>query len=189
MLDTVLEFFKDELNTFIGARMGSDSVTVKLTRIVDENGKYAFPEESLGLSLVNIEEERVFKDQLPSHTLVNGQHVLQQPELKLNLHALVAANFKLYGEGLKFLSCVLTYFQAHAAFSPEQYPALDPRVGKLAVELQSLSYEQLNQMWAYIGGKHLPSVVYRIRVVVVQDLELQGVGPPLVEINADLHGR
>ena len=189
MLDTALEFFRDELNSFIAARVGSDSVQVKLTRIVDENGKYGFSEESVGLSLVNLEEERTLRTQLPTHATVGGQHVVREPELKLNLYVLLAANFKLYNEALKFLGCVMTYFQAHTAFTPEQYPGLDPRLQRLTVELQSLSYEQLNQMWAFIGAKQLPSVVYRIRVVALQDLTLSGVQPPLSAVTISMGSR
>ena len=29
----------------------------------------------------------------------------------------------------------------------------------------------MNQMWACLGAKHLPSVVYRLRMVVLQDQE------------------
>ena len=34
----------------------------------------------------------------------------------------------------------------------------------MVIELQ-----RLNQIWAFIGGKQLPSVVYRIGMVVLQD--------------------
>lgn len=189
MLDLALEFLRSELNAFLAARMGPSTVEARLSRVVDENGKYAFPEDSLGISLVNLEEERVLRAQLPSHAFVGGQHVVREPELKLNLYVLVAANFKLYDQGLKYLSCVLTYFQAHASFTPERYPGLDPRVEKLTAELQSLNYEQLNQMWAYIGGKQLPSVVYRVRMVAIQDLEVSEVRPPLTAVTLSTGSR
>lgn len=186
MLDVALEFFKNELSAFLAARLGPSSVEVVLSRVVDENGKYALPEDSLGISLVNLEEERTFRAQLPSHSLVAGQHVVREPELKLNLFVLLAAHFKHYDQGLKHLSCALTYFQANSAFTPEQYPGLDPRIEKLTAELQSLNYEQLNQMWAYIGAKQLPSVVYRVRLVTLQDLELSAVQPPLTAVAVSL---
>lgn len=189
MLDIALQFLRDELNTYIRARTGSDTVEVKMSRIVDETGKYAFTEETLGMALINIEEERTMKAHLPEYAYRNGQHVVMEPELKLNLHILCAANLKQYDVALKYISYILTYFQSHPSFTPEQYPALDVRIGKLIVELQSLGFEQLNQIWAFIGGKHLPSVIYRVRLIVLQDEVRSFVQPPLTVINADIRSR
>lgn len=36
------------------------------------------------------------------------------------------------------------------------------------MELVSLSMEQLNQMWSYLGSKYMPSVLYKMRLCAVQ---------------------
>lgn len=189
MLDVALDFLRDELVSYIAARTGSDRVPVKLTRIVEDTGKYAFAPDAVALTLINVEEERTVRAQLPTHSYTNGQHVVQEPELKLNLYALVAAHFRVYEEGLKYLSYVMTYFQSHPYFTAAQYPGLDPSIEKLVVELQSLGYEQLNQVWGFVGGKQLPSAVYRIRMVVLQDRTPAGIRPPLTAIDTTLTGR
>lgn len=187
MLDIALGFLRDELNAYLASRSGSDAIKAKLTRIMDETtGKYAFGQELIGVSLLQLEEERVFRAQLPSHTVVNGQQVVQEPELKLNLTVVFAANFKQYDEGLKFLSYVLAFFQSHGAFTPAEYPGLDTRIEKLTVELQSLTYEQLNQVWGFIGGKQLPAAFYKVRMVVVQDAQPVAVQPPVTVISTRL---
>lgn len=183
MLDIALGFLRDELNSYIAARTGSDAAVVKLTRLVDESsGKYGFEHDLIGLSLIRIEEERVLRSQLPSQTMVNGKQVVQEPELKLNLTVVLAANFKQYDAGLKFLSFVFFFFQSHSVFTPTANPGLDPRIEKLTVELQTLSYEQLNQVWGFIGGKQLPSAFYKLRMVIVQDVEQVAVQPPVTTI-------
>ena len=83
----------------------------------------------------------------------------------------------------------MTFFQAHPIFLAERYPGLDPRISRLGADLYSLGFEQLNQIWAFIGGKQLPSVVYRFRLVPLQDVEPSTVGPPIVEIDMSLAGR
>jgi hypothetical protein len=100
-----------------------------------------------------------------------------------------AANFQKYDVALKYLSLVLTYFQSHPAFTTDNQPALDPRIGKLTVELQSLTYEQLNQIWAFIGGKLLPSIVYKVRMVALQDETPKAVQPPITQIKSDIRSR
>ncbi|MEG3437621.1 DUF4255 domain-containing protein [Pannus brasiliensis CCIBt3594] len=188
MLDVVLKFFKDELNTYLLARTSSDLVKVEMRKLVDDSGKLpSDSNDSILASIVNIEEDRVFKSQLPEHLYTNGKHIVLEPELKLNLYVMFAANFGQYDRALKYLSHVLTYFQARSSFTSDEYPALDPRVEKLTTELQSLTYEQLNQIWAFIGGKYLPSVIYKIRVVALQDEAPKIVRPAIEEIATNLH--
>jgi len=191
MLDVAMGFLKDQLQAFLVARTGGgpDARAVNLTQLVNDQGRYALAQDTLGLSLINIEEERVFRAQLPSYTLVDGRQVMQEPEVKLNLHVLVAANFRVYDEALRYLSLVLAFFQSHPAFTADAFPSLDARIGKLTAELHSLSYEQLNQMWAFVGGKQLPSLVYKIRLVVVQDQQIAGVQLPVSGITQAVGGR
>lgn len=189
MLDVAIGFLKDELNTYLVTRTGSDTVKTNLSKVVDEAGKYAFDIDSICCSIINIEEERILKSHLHDYTTVNGQHVILEPELRLNLHVLFAANFTHYDQALKYISYVMTYFQAHPVFTSNQCPGLDPGIGKLTAELLSLTYEQLNQMWAFIGGKQLPSVVYKVRMVTLQDEAQTAVQPPLTSIRTTIQGR
>jgi hypothetical protein len=187
MLDIALKFIIDELNTYLNTKTGVVSTEIiQLSKLVDEVGKYAFDEGTVAATIINIEEERIFKAQLPEYTYVKGQHVVMEPELKLNLHIVFAANFKLYDQALKYISYILSYFQSHSSFTSEEYPALDPRIQKFNVELQSLNYEQLNQVWGFIGGKQLPSVFYKARLITLQDDAQTTVKPPIIEINANL---
>jgi hypothetical protein len=163
------------------ARTGAETGLAKLTRLVDDAGKYAFT-DNVGMALLQVEEDRTFRTQLPTVTNVAGQQVTREPDLKLDLHVMFAANFKQYDEGLKYLSLVMTFFQSHSTFGAARYPALDPRIERLNVELESLSYEQLNQVWAFIGGKQTASAVYRVRLVILQDEEPRGVQLPITEV-------
>lgn len=186
MLDVALNFLTAELNSYLvarGARKAADEIgKVELGRLVDDAGKWAIKDDSVGVSLIHIEEDRILKSHLPETILSGGRHVVLEPRLKLNLHILFAAKFQKYDEALRSLSFVLTYFQSHPSFTPDNYPGLDARIERLTVELQSLGYEQINQIWAFIGGKHLPSAIYKVRMVALQDTAPSGVEQPLTEI-------
>lgn len=187
MIDVALKFLVAELNAFLFARTGAAGTAV-LSRVVDDAGKIAIPGASIGVALVNVEEERVLKSHLPSTVLIDGRQVLLQPELKLNLTIIVAANFGKYEDALRQLSWVLTFFQAHPGFTRDRFPALDPRIERFTVELYSLTFDQLNQLWSCNGGRQLPSVVYRLRLVAVQDVEPASIQPPVTEISTAVHG-
>ncbi len=189
MLDVAIEFLKDELNTYLLARTGSDAVEVTLSPVVDESGKYAFDDGRICATVINIEEEAIFKAQTPEYIYQNGQHIVLPPPLKLNVSLMFAANFKLYDQGLKFISYLLSYFQAHPVFAPDAFPALDARIEKLSIELQSLNYEQLNQVWAFIGGKQLPSVIYKLRMVILQADIQTAIQKPILEIQTTLQDK
>ena len=58
----------------------------------------------------------------------------------------------------------------------------DPRrteIERLVVELYSLNLEQQNHLWGYLGGKYLPSVVYKVRLVRIQEDAVRGEARPI----------
>lgn len=189
MLDAALSFLVKELNGYLRARTGESFGEAQLSRPVDDTGRWVIPDNRIGVALVNVEEERILKAQLPETAYVDGRHVVLEPRLKLSLHVLFAAQFTQYEQSLRYLAHVLTFFQAHPRFTRDEHPALDPGIEQLVPELQSLGYEQLNQLWAFIGGKQLPSIVYRLRLVTLQDLQPISIGPPITRIQAALAGR
>ena len=189
MLDIAVKFLATELNTFLTARGAVDSSgtgSAVLTRIVADTGVWEVPTDQVGVALVNVEEERATRPQLPQSVYSDGGQVLLEPELRVNLHLLFAANFHNYEAGLRQISHVLTFFQARPLFTRERYPGLDARIERLGVDLLSLTYEQLNQLWAFVGAKQLPSAVYRARLVALQDREPAAIHPPITEVNAEV---
>ena len=189
MLDVTLKFIAKELNAYLLSRTGASFGAVEVGRLVDDTGKWAVKEDHIGAALVNVEEERTLKSQLPETVFLNGSHRVLEPTLRLNLHVMFAASFQRYDHALHYLAHVLTFFQAHPSFNQERYPDLDPGIEKLNVELLSLGYEQLNQLWAFIGGKHLPSAVYKVRLVALQDVEPTAIQPPVLSVDARVHSR
>ena len=135
MLDVALNFLTAELNSYLlarGARKATDEVgKAEVGRLVDDAGKWAIPDDHIGVTLVHVEEERVLRDQLPETVLSGGRQVVLPPKLKLNLHVLFAAKFQKYDESLRALSSVLTLFQARPTFTQDAYPALEPRIASL----------------------------------------------------------
>lgn len=182
MLDTVLGFFAAEINAYLRARTGITGNVVTVSGLVDETGKYVVEDDRIAITIINIQEETALKQQLPEFTYSNGRHAVLEPALKLNLSIMFAARFTVYEQALKYISHILTFFQGRPVFTPETYPGLGNGIERLSADLQTLSYDELNQIWAFIGAKHLPSIVYRVRLVSVQDQAQTKVQPPLTII-------
>ncbi len=67
-------------------------------------------------------------------------------------------------------------------FTPFTHPSLDPGIEKLVFELYNLSFEQLNQVWGMLGGKYYPSVLYKMRVISIDEMSIEAEGEPIKEI-------
>ncbi len=171
MIDKALNLLLKNINSYLGSifLLGtSEADKVVLTNISKDNGSIAIPADSLGLTLVNIEEERVVKSQIASK-VTNGNSSHVNPEIKLNLYIMICTNFNDYKSGLAYLSGVIRYFQGRNVFTPENSPGLDPLIKKLIVELYSLNFEQQNHLWGAIGAKYLPSVLYKVRLITIKE--------------------
>ncbi|MEL6639444.1 MAG: DUF4255 domain-containing protein [Bacteroidota bacterium] len=195
MIHHALRFVTESLNTYLNQQAGNITTPSRMVHLtnVAAGDSISIPDRSIGVSLVNIEEERVFKEQ--RSTVINeyGRAEIRNPELKLNLYVLVSANFTRedgdttedYIEGLKQLSQVIEFFQGKNVFTNENSPylaSLDPSIQKLIVEFYSHSFEQMYNFWSVLGGNYLPSVLYRVRLLTVQKREVLGSNNPIEKI-------
>lgn len=175
MLDQTLKFLTDEVNQFLvlqpGLIVGDMSlVMAAASRIFDTDpGNVETPLTNKAIvSLVNLEEDRLGRQQEAVTKTLNGV-VYANPPVKLNLYVLFVMNQKSHEQALRWLSCIIRFFQHQPVFTPQSHPALNPAITQLNVEMVSLSFEQTNQLWSTLGGKYLPSVLYKIRQVVIDE--------------------
>ncbi|WP_158289040.1 DUF4255 domain-containing protein [Rubrivivax albus] len=189
MIDTALQFLADEANAHLLRRTGSELGAVTPGTVVDDAGRWTGPMDTTRLLMFQVEEERALRSQLPERTLVGGREVSLPPPLRLNLVLLFAGRFQQYGTAMRTLSHLMAFFQARPVFSAAESPDLPPGVERLTMELLSWGPEQVSQMWSAIGARQLPSVLYRLRMVVLQDSEPQGTGLPITVIQASVGGR
>ncbi|RVT48946.1 DUF4255 domain-containing protein [Rubrivivax albus] len=189
VIDTALQFLADEANAHLLRRTGSELGAVTPGTVVDDAGRWTGPMDTTRLLMFQVEEERALRSQLPERTLVGGREVSLPPPLRLNLVLLFAGRFQQYGTAMRTLSHLMAFFQARPVFSAAESPDLPPGVERLTMELLSWGPEQVSQMWSAIGARQLPSVLYRLRMVVLQDSEPQGTGLPITVIQASVGGR
>ena len=201
MIHTSLAFLTQQINEYLKLKTDdSETERIFLTSVATESAGLVIPDSSLGLSLINIEEERHLKDQ--TTTVLNKMGLTEHinPEINLNLYILISANFQDtqdpnptedYVEGLKQLSYVISFFQSKNVFTPDNSPVMtntDPALRKLVVELYSYSFEQLYNFWSVVGAKYLPSVLYRVRVIRFQEQAVKSTALPVEKIGINSHG-
>ena len=135
------------------------------------------------LSLVNIMEESTMKN-ASAYQMNNGRPELANPPAFLNLFLLFTANFNnppgnngdsvAYNNSITRLSQVIEFFQSKRVFtvqnSPDPNIVQDPDLQDLrvAMDLYSMTFEQVNHLWGSLGGKQAPFVMYKAWITPVK---------------------
>jgi len=175
MIDKALHFLAEEINQYLKTKLSfaGDKIILENISKLAENGGNGATANKIILSLVNIEEDRIFKSPENYIKTDDNKVVYKNPAVPVNMYCVFAYNHSdtdneaanHYEEGLMFISYVIRFFQHRSVFTTANSPALDPGIEKLLAELHSLGFEQLNHLWAILGGKYLPSVMYKFRLV------------------------
>ncbi|MEP7236216.1 MAG: DUF4255 domain-containing protein [Ferruginibacter sp.] len=173
MIHETLKFLSEEVNKYLSLKMGVlaeprlkiGNVSLALDNTL--TGENSLASKAI-LSLVNVEEDKVAKQQ-ENYSRSDSSTVYKSPPLYLNLYVLFSINKPEYDDCLKWLGHIMQFFQHQQVFTPITHPNLDPKIPRIVVDLFSLNFEQVNHLWSTLGGKYMPSVMYKIRQVSVDE--------------------
>jgi hypothetical protein len=153
----------------------ADNVVVSNIAFADnENGRTPPVSDKLVLTLIKTEEEFALKNQ-PAHRRnpVTGSLEYVNPPAFLNLYVLATANNRNYDNAMLFLSRMIGFFQYKRVFT-EQNSAIPPDASfpisrfNFNINMVSPSFEQINHIWGVLGGKQLPSTLYKLQLVEIE---------------------
>ncbi|OVE80886.1 hypothetical protein BVY04_04650 [bacterium M21] len=147
-------------------RAGSSEALLKLCPVVDETGRVAIPLNTIGMSMVNVEQERVTNGGV--RTMRVDNKVSYKPaDLRLYVDVLFTANFAKnnYEDGLSILSDIIIFFQENSVFTRNNTPNLPAGQDRLIMSLSCLTMDQQFHFWSVFGGNYLPSVIYKLSLV------------------------
>jgi hypothetical protein len=168
-----LKFLSEEVNKYLSLKMGMlAEPRLKIGNVSLALDNTLVGDNSLAgkaiLSLVNVEEDKVAKQQ-ENYSRTDSSTVYKSPPLYLNMYILFSINKPEYDDCLKWLGHIMQFFQHQQVFTPVTHPNLDPKIPRIVVDLFSLNFEQVNHLWSTLGGKYMPSVLYKIRQVSVDE--------------------
>lgn len=196
MINTSLNFLNAALNNFITLKdplnsAGSLVNAVVLDNIVNQKNELLHSgSDFVFMTLVNTEEETVCKSQLPYFKTPDDKLTVLNPDIKLNLYIQFAAfsdnttgGQSAYSRALKLLDQVVFFFQYRNVFQGSHYPLLQAGgIDKLIIEPVSLTFEQLNHLWATLGAKYMPSVIYKCRTLTFRETVVSTEVPLITEL-------
>ena len=171
MIDKAMNFIVGEINNLLSTRFQNNENLAVLSSLANPDG--SLPpgiENKIVLSLINVEREASANgSSWPMRQLQEG-FARVSPPLGLNLLVLVTASFSSnYGEALKVLSNVVGFFQSKPSFNAQSSATFPSGLEKLSLELVNLSIHEVNNVWSILGAKYMPSVAYKVRMLVVQE--------------------
>lgn len=190
MINRSVQFLAEEINKYLNLKLpGPD---INQPRLVV--GNIALAAESTApkpdvknkvvLTLVNVEEDKIARQQ-ENFVKTSTTTVYKSPPLYINFYILFSMNRDKYGDCLDFLSQIMTFFQYQNVFTPISHPSLDDSIQRLIVDMHNVSFEQANHLWSILGGKYLPSVMYKVRQVTLDENAVTSESGFIQEINIE----
>ena len=182
MIEYVISFLKDKLNDYIRVKTGSQGFEVVFPQ--ERNQKeVSFPDNAITTLLINLEEDYTFRSGVAYEKMPHGGvSTPNNPNIYLNLYVLFAANFTDYSQSLQFLSLIIKFFQSHRLFNHRNSPNLNPEIEKLTLELVNLPFTEQREVWAGLGMSYIPSVIYKVRMVIFTDTDSLGIDADITEV-------
>lgn len=177
MIHETLLLFRDKLNNYIKLKAGlTDDVVEFLDGSVMD--PIQFPLNRIAPIVVNIQEERTMRPgDYYQPVERDGLKTEISPPIRIKLLVLFVARFKDYSQGLRFLSLIIRFFQANRIIDRNAAPDLPEEIDRLFVELLSMPVNEQNDIWNALRTHYLPSVAYRVNMLVYKD------GETLAELN------
>ena len=174
MLYEAINFLSEQLQAYFEGLDAGDILSPAAKVILENIGTLedtikAKDDNCVVMTLVNLAEEATLKN-VPSFSRENDMIAYKNPPVFINLFVLFVARMQQYHQSLLYLSHILKYFQGKSVFTAQNIPDSKLKISKPAefriiVELQSLSFEQVNYIWSTLGGKQYPFACYKIRLL------------------------
>ena len=199
MIRTALEFIQGELDAYIADRENNPGdyapgSIVDIRSILLPNGNLNLDNNKhITIMLAGMEEER--REGKRPHILPTSDNKFfsLNPPVEINLFLLFIAHSSDYATALRDLSDVISFFQANIVFDEQRFPNLNASVEqpaekpwqlieRLSFRLSNLSFEQQNNLWAMLGGKYIPSALYKASLLTAFDTKSKQVSAPVTEL-------
>lgn len=183
MIYDALLCITEEINEYFSAKLKINEDKVVLSGIINQDGTIAAPgENKILLTLINIERENIGKSNAVRNSMKTGAHT--SAAMNIHLYVLFSAYFggNNYAEALRFLSFIISYLQNKSVFTKSNTPKMGDNLEKLIFEMENLPAERLNSVWATLGAKYMPSVCYKVRMLVFDELVIREFRPAIQEI-------
>jgi hypothetical protein len=204
MIGNAMILLREELSAYMAGQGDPANVVIENIGLFETENSQNL-EDSIVITVVNIEEESTLKNGKTYVKWPDGMARYENRPVFLNLYVLFTSNFaggvppnNGYVQALKRLSLVIEFFQGKNTFTPATSPVplppeltdlANPSIAnlKLTMELYTLTFEQINHLWGSLGGRQIPFAMYKVRLVCITERTVRREVPLIEEIETSIH--
>ncbi len=194
MIYETLQILKEQLDGYFDAINLDESIALGNIALFETGSDEAKKlDGKLILTLLNLKEETTLKNNR-NFKVVNNTIEYYNPPINLNLLILICANCLSYDRSLRSIAKTIEFFQGKKAFTSANtvYNRTNVEMDvlehfKFMVELYTPSFEELNNIWGTLGGRQLPSVIYKVQLLHIERESKLGTAPVITNVDGDLN--
>ncbi len=190
MIFEVLKILSEQVENYITSTVKMENVSI----VDSQNDNAQGINDKVLMTLINTQEESTLKN-FPNKAISGDLVQTRNPIINLNLFILFSANRSSYDNALKDISNIIEFFQGKKVFTQSNtvYNRNDVQLKgidnfKFTIELYTPTFEELNYIWGSLGGKQLPSVLYKLSLVQIERNVVIGQAGRVSETNASSNG-
>ncbi len=170
MIYEVIKILTEQVQEYIGSPITMGNVA--LIEAQNESGTNI--ENRTLATLINLSEEGTMKN-FPNTRVVGNRVEKSNPIVNLNLFVLFSSSKNQYDQALKDISKIIEFFQgkqlftqSNTVFNRNNVDFQDIDNFRFTVDLYTPTFEELNYIWGSLGGKQIPSVLYKLTLVQIE---------------------
>ncbi len=175
MIYETLQILKEQIESYF-TEVGLGKIVILENIALWESGSASASklEDKVAMTLLKLEEEQTLKN-VPNYKIKDNKTEYSNPPVHLNLFILISANCEIYEKSLRSISRVIQFFQGKKIFTSGNTVYNRKNVSldvldqfRFIVELYTPGFEELNHIWGILGGRQLPSVIYKVQIVQIE---------------------
>lgn len=193
MIDVAMLLLRDELSSYLFSKGDSANVIIDNIGLFETSSGDSLT-DNIVITIVNIEEESTLKNQSNQKKFLSNTAVYANSNVNLNLYILFTCNYAgdAYILALKRLSLIIQFLQSRNSFSYASSVGASLTTNpdildlRFTLELFTMTFEQINHLWGSLGGRQMPSVMYKLRLIAITDRKVIREVPLIEEIETNL---
>lgn len=191
MIYEVIKILALQVEDYIGSNITLGNVAM-IESQADGGGGGTNIENRTLATLINISEEGTMKN-FRNYETVGNRVEKKNPVINLKLFVLFSSSKNQYNEALKDISKIIEFFQGKQVFTQadtvfernsDSFKNIDNF--RFTVDLYTPTFEELNYIWGSLGGKQIPSVLYKLSLVQIERKVVIGQAGSVGETSTDV---
>ena len=177
MIGDLLNNIAKEVAEYVDSQLefSSGKKSVLLIKPTNSKGELSIPDNSVCLSLLNIDEDATMRNPMIKKRVEGTKVYTQTPGISLDLSIIFIANFPNdYVSELNYITKIIEFFQKKDTFTLANTPSLKKQerfFEQLVFKLSTTKLEDQHNVWSLLGIKYMPSVMYSVGKILVQEDE------------------